>query len=119
LFSLFHKSKDFSLEDEVALILNKLNFTFLNSASLASISGLMSSRVLAAHSSWATRVLYWSRGLTAKRQTKRQANTMVFIFQLIYYNKIYGPDYLSWSFYLITSFQNIIFPLILDIFLKF
>ena len=76
--SLLHKGQNFNLEGEV-LVLNKGNGTFLSSASLASISGLMRSNTLATQSSCLTMASYFSRGLTAKMATQRQAMRMAFI----------------------------------------
>ena len=76
--SLLHKGQNFNLEGEV-LVLNNGNGTVLSSASLASISGLMRSNTLATQSSCLTMASYFSRGLTAKMATKRQAMRMAFI----------------------------------------
>lgn len=78
LLSLFHNSEEFNFELEVVVLTHK-KCTFLSCSSLASISGLTRSKVLATHSSCLATALSLSRGLTAKRQTKRVANRTAFI----------------------------------------
>ena len=81
LLAFLHKSKDFNLEVEVFLLNEKI-ITPLSSWSLASISGLMVSRTLAVHLSSLATALSLSRGLTAKRQTRRVAKMIAFIVQI-------------------------------------
>ena len=76
--SLLQKGQNFNLEREV-LVLNRKIGTVLSSASLASISGLRRSKTLATQSSCLAMASYFSRGLTAKVATRRQAIRMAFI----------------------------------------
>ena len=78
LLSLFHESDDFNLEVEVVVLNDKI-ITPLSFSSLASISGLRVSRTLAAQLSSLAMALSLSRGLTARRQTKRLAKMMAFM----------------------------------------
>ena len=78
LSSLFHQSEDLNLEVHVGL-LNEGIVTPLRAWSLASISGLMVSRTLAVHWSSLAIALSLSRGLAAKRTTKRVAKMIAFI----------------------------------------
>lgn len=78
LLSLFHESDDFNLEVEVVVLNDKI-VTPLSFSSLASISGLRVSRTLAAQLSSLAMALSLSRGLTARRQTKRLAKRMAFM----------------------------------------
>ena len=76
--SLLHQSDDLNLEAHVGL-LNEAIVTPLSSWSLASISGLRVSRTLAVHLSSLAIALSLSRGLAAKRTTKRVAKMIAFI----------------------------------------
>lgn len=76
--SFLHKGKHFNEEVEV-LVLNRKKSTFLSSSSFWSSSGLTRSKTLEAQSSCLATALSLSSGLTAKRQTRREAKRMTFI----------------------------------------
>lgn len=78
LLGLLEEGDHLNLQAQVVLLNDGIS-TPLSSSSLASISGLTRSKVLATQSSCLATVLSLSRGLTAKRQTKRVAKMIIFI----------------------------------------
>lgn len=78
--SFFHKSEEFNLFLEI-FDLDKMMLTVLSSSSFSSISGLIKSKTLATQSSSLARAWNFSIG-PAKRQTRRQAKMIVFMFKI-------------------------------------
>ena len=78
LLALLNQSEEIGLDLEV-VVLNGSKGTCLSSSTLASISGLMRSRVLATHSSCLAMALTLSKGVAAKRQTRRVAKMIAFM----------------------------------------